>query len=216
MATPRGAITGAIQVININSQAKAAPPNQAIANTDTVQFKNNDPANAATVTFLGAGANVFSENGVPITTLTIPAASQSGALTPGQSNLTVDFSVVVGSNQGGPFSIQIGSGPLEIDIINTAGNTNLGTAAIPNNGTLFFNNQTSKQATVTFGAPNVLYDSNGNSVTSQSVAANTQGAVLTGKGTNKSVTYGVAISAVMGERRSGVGDGSDTIMVGST
>jgi hypothetical protein len=215
MATPRGALTGALQIININSQGKASPANQAIANTDTVTFKNNDPVNTVTITFEAAGQGAFSENGVSVNTLTIPAASQVGPLTPTKSNLTVNYNVT-GSNPVGYFSIQIGSGPLEIDIVDTFGHTNLPTAVIPNNGTIFFSNKTSGAATVTFGTSNVLYDSSGNSVTSQAVPASSPGATLTGKGTNKNTTYGVAVAAAMGERRGGVGDGSDTIMVGST
>lgn len=214
MATPKGAITGAVPTININSQAKASPSNQAIGNTDTVQFRNNDQANNAAVTFQGAGAGVFSLNGNPVTTVTVlPNGGVTGPLTPGQSNLSVDYVVNLGSISGGVFSIEIGSGPLEIDILDTSGNTNLVNAAIPNNGSLFFKNETQDSALITFGGdPNVLFDSNGNPVTSQTVNANSSGAPLTGRGTNKNVTYTTKMTP--GERMR-VRDGGGTIKVGS-
>ena len=215
MATPKEALTGVVQPININSQAKAAPPNKTMANTDTVQFTNNDPHDDATVTFEGAGAGVFTLNGQPVTTLTISAnGGVSGELTPTQSNLTVDYLVSAGANSGGAFSIEVGTGPLEIDIVDDDGDTNLEAAAIPNNGTLYFKNETGETATITFGGDkDVLYDSNGNPVTSQTVDNNSSGGVLTGKGSNKHVTYGVAMSVAEPGR---VGTGGSSIKVGQT
>ena len=215
MATPKEALSGAVQTININSQAKAAPPDKQMDNTDTVQFTNNDPTDDATITFEGAGAGVFTLNGQPVTTLTVSAGGGvSGELSPSQSNLTVDYAVSVGTNSAGPFSIEIGTGPLEIDILDTEGDTNLEFAAIPNNGTLYFQNETSQTATIVFGGDkNVLYDSNGNAVTSQTVNANSPGGVLTGKGSNKNVTYGVTTSIAEPER---VESGGGSIKVGQS
>ncbi len=209
MATPKEALTGAVQPININQHAKAAPPNQAIANTDSVQFTNSDPSNTATVTFLGAAANVFGASTVSIA----PNGGTSGQLTPNQSNLTVDYKVAVGSLTGGPFSIEVGSGPLEIDIVDTTGNTNLGTAAIPNNGSLYFKNETSETATIDFDIANALFDSSGNSVTSQTVNPNSSGEVLTGRGTNKDVTYSVDMTPIQPDR---VATGNGSIKIGQT
>lgn len=208
MATPKGAIIGAVQSINISSNAKASPRNKAIGNIDSVQFTNNDPTNTATVTFLGAGANVFGASSVSVP----PNGGTSSHLTPNQSNLTVDYIVAAGSATGGPNSIEVGSGPLEIDVIDSNGDTNLGTAEIPNNGTLFFNNQTGYPGTVTFGDSNTLFDSSGNGVSSQPLAANSAAPTLTGKGTNKHVSYSVHLNT--GERHR-VGDGSGSIKVGS-
>jgi hypothetical protein len=189
MATPKEALTGTVQPININQNAKAAPPNRPMANIDQVQFTNNDPTNTATVTFLGAAANAFGASSVSI----LPNAT-SDPLTPTQSNLIVDYNVAVGTARGGPYSIAVGSGPLEIDILDSTGNTNLLYAAIPNNGSLFFRNETANEdATVDFGEANVLFD-NGNSVTSQSVPASSSGKVLTGRGTNKDVSYTVSMA----------------------
>lgn len=215
MATPKEALTGAVQTININSHAKAAPPDKSIANTDTVQFTNNDPNDDAIITFEGAGAGMFTLNGQPVTTLTVSAGGGvSGELSPSQSNLTVDYGVSVGTNDGGPFSIEVGSGPLEIDILDNEGDTNLEFAAIPNNGSLYFKNETSETATIAFGGDkDVLYDSNGNAVTSQTVGANSSGGVLTGKGSNKRVTYGVTMLMVEAGR---VGGGGGSIKVGQT
>ena len=210
MATPKEALTGAVQPININHHAKAAPPNQAIANTDSVQFTNSDPSNTATVTFLGAAANVFGASTVSIA----PNGGTSGQLTPNQSDLTVNYNVVVGSLTGGPFSIEVGSGPLEIDIVDATGNTNLGAAEIPNNGSLYFKNEmTTETATINFGAANALFDSNGNSVTSQTVNPDSSGGVLTGRGTNKDVTYSIDMSPIQPDR---VATGNGSIKIGQT
>lgn len=215
MATPKEVLTGVVQPISINSQAKAAPPNKPMANADTVQFTNNDPVDNAIVTFEGPGAGVFTLNGVPVTTLTISAnGGVSGELTPTQSNLTVDYLVSAGANSGGAFSIEIGTGPLEIDIVDGDGNTNVENAAIPNNGTLYFKNETGETATITFGGDkDVLYDSNGNAVTSQTVDNNSSGGLLTGKGSDKRVTYGIVMSIVDPGR---VGTGGGSIKVGQT
>jgi hypothetical protein len=214
MATPKEALTGTNQTININN-AKASPKDQGIDNQDTVTFKNNDTNDAATVTFLGAGAGEFSYNGSPVTTLDVPAGGSAGPLTPPTSNVTVDYQVQAGSDAGGPFSIAVGTGPLEIDIVDDAGNTNLENAAIPNNGTLFFKNESSDDtATITFGGDrDVLYDQNGNPVTSQQVGPGTSGTALTGRGSNKDVTYSVSMSAQPG---GGLGGGNGTIKVGQT
>lgn len=215
MATPKEALTGAVQAININSHAKAAPPDKSMANSDTVQFTNNAPNDDATITFEGAGAGMFTQNGQPVTTLTVNAGGGvSGELSPSQSDLTVDYRVSVGANNGGPYSIQVGTGPLEIDIQDNEGDTNLEFAAIPNNGTVYFKNETSETATIAFGGDkDVLYDSNGNAVTSQTVGANSSGGVLTGKGSNKRVTYDVAMSIAEAE---GVGGGGGSIKVGQS
>jgi hypothetical protein len=215
MATPKEALTGASQTININQHAKASPKNQDIGNQDTVTFKNNDPNDAATITFLGAGAGEFSYNGSPVNSVDVPAGSSAGPLTPLTSNVTVDYQVQAGSNSGGPFSIEVGTGPLEIDIKDDEGNTDLENAAIPNNGTLFFKNEsTDDTATITFGGDrDVLYDQNGNAVTSQQVGPGTSGALLTGRGSDKEVTYSVSMSL---QPDGGLGGGNGTIKVGQT
>jgi hypothetical protein len=205
MATPKEALTGAVQTININSNGKASPNNQSIGNQDTVTFKNNDANNAATVTFLGAGANEFGG------AVTIPAGGSSAPLTPVNSNVTVDYDVTVGSNGGGPFSIQVGGGPLEIDIVDLEGDTNLPTAEIPNNGSVFFANTMGYTATIHFDKANVLFDENGNSVTQQVVNANLSGAVLTGRGTSQDVGYTINLA---GHPRK-VETGNGSIKVGS-
>jgi len=215
MATPQEALIGAVQTININSQADASPRNQSIGSRDSVQFKNNDSSKDATVTFEGAGADVFTLNGVPVTTVSVPpGGGVVGPLTPTE-NVTVNYGVIVGAKSGGAFAIQVEDGSLEIDIVDDEGNTNLGEAEIPNNGLLFFNNETGDNATIHFGGDqNVLYDSNGNAVTSQAVGANTSGGVLTGRGTNKNVTY--IISMTVPPADGGLGGGNGSIKVGQT
>jgi len=212
MAQPKEALVGANQSININSQAKASPANQIIGNNDTVTFNNNDPSNSATVAFLGAGSNEFSQNGTTVTTVTIPAGTSSAALSPNVQNVTINYSVTIGDTTNESFAIEVGTGALEIDIVNSSGSTNLGAAGIPNNGTLFFKNTVGYQATVTFSKANVMYDPNGNSVTSQTIGANSSGQVLTGKGTNQDVRYGVRLATEPGGL---VGDGSGSIKIGS-
>lgn len=212
MATPKEALTGVSQTININSNAKASPKNKPIGNSDTVTFQNNDPNNQATVTFLGAGASEFSYNGSTVSSVTVPAAGgTAGPLTPNNSNVTVDYQVSMVSETGGPFSIEVGTGPLQIDIVDDQGDTDLPIAEIPNNGSLFFNNQVGNTATITFDKPNVMFDSNGNSVTSQTVNGGSPGAPLTGRGTDQRVGYTIAIS---GHPRR-VETGTGTIKVGS-
>jgi hypothetical protein len=213
MATPKEALTGVSQTININSNAKAAPPNQGIGNTDSIIFQNNDQNSAATVTFLGAGASEFNYQGMNASTISVPAGASFGPMTPNFPNVTVDYKVSVDGNNGGPFSIEVGAGPLEIDITDAEGSTNLGVAEIPNNGTVYFNNKTNDTASITFSPANVLFDGNGNSVTQQTVNGNSAGAVLTGRGTNKNVSYWVNMSNQ--ERDGRVGSGAGSIKVGS-
>lgn len=206
MATPKEALVGANQTININSNAKAAPPNQSIGSQDTVTFKNNDSNDAATMTFLGAGASVFGFGSV-----TIAAGASSSPLTPTRS-ATVDYTVSVGNNSGGPFAIQVGNGALEIDIVTVNGDVNLPNAEIPSNGSVFFQNQEGYAATIQFNKANVLFDQNGNSVTQQVVSGNSAGAVLTGRGTNQDVGYTINMA---GHPRK-VETGSGSIKVGNT
>jgi hypothetical protein len=216
MATPKEALAGTDHQININSNAIASPKNQSIGNQDTVTFKNNDPNADATVTFLGAGAGEFTYNGSPVTSVTVPASGgTAGPLAPNNSNVTVDYSVVVGSKTSASFSIEVGSGPLEIDIVNDDGDTNLEDAAIPNNGTLFFQNESlDDTATIRFGGDkDVMYDQDGNPVTSQQVGPSTSGETLTGKGSNKNVTYSVSMAS---DRDGGLGGGNGSIKVGQT
>lgn len=204
MATPKEALE-ASQTININANAHASPRNQSIGNQDTVAFKNNAPNDPATMTFLG-GANVFGVGSV-----TIAAGVTSSPLTPNSGNVTVDYSVTVGNNSDGPFSIQVGTGPLEIDIVTVNGDVNLPTAEIPTNGSVFFDNQEGYAATIQFSKANVLFDQNGNSVTQQVVSGNSPGAVLTGRGTNQDVSYTITMA---GHPRK-VETGTGTIKVGS-
>ena len=206
MATPKGAITGAVQPILIGASGNASPPNQLMGNVDTVQYQNGNSVTNATVKFLGAGKYAFGNNN---SSVTVPSNNgKSGQLPPqlAWNNCTVNYAVTLGVTQSPTFSIQIGTGPLEIDITDTAGTTNIPASAIGNNGTLFFKNLTAEKATLNFGGDQVLYDSNGNLVTSQVVNANSSGAVLTGRGTNKNVTYTVAMSAAAyGDVRGGSG-----------
>jgi hypothetical protein len=179
-----------------------------MATTDTIVFNNNSPTQSATVTFLGAGASVFSNPA------SIPAQASSSPLSPQNSSaVTVDYQITMGGNTTGPFSIQVGSnGPLTIDVLNAAGSTDLPKAAIPNNGTIVFNNQTNNSGNVNFNPADVLFDGNGNPVASQPLKPNTAAPALTGKGTNKDVSYMVAMNA----QDPDVGGGSGTIKVGQT
>jgi hypothetical protein len=206
MATPKEALA-ASQTINLNDNAKASPRNQAIGNQDTVAFKNNSVIGPATVTFLGAGAGEFGS-----TNVTISPGTTCNPLTPTTSNVTVNYNVSNGNSSGGPFSIQVGSGPLEIDIMDLEGDTNLPTAEIPNNGSVFFRNTMGYAATIQFNKANVLFDGNGNSVTQQVVSGNSAGAVLTGRGTNQDVAYTITMS---GHPRK-VETGGGSIKVGQT
>ena len=214
MATPKEALTGTSHTININSNAKASPSNLAIGNQDTVTFQNNDQTSNATVTFLGAGADEFDYEGQPATTVSVPAGGSSGPLTPNTANVTVNYDVQLGPEDDGPFAISVGSGPLEIDIVGDDGSTNLEKAGIPNNGTLFFKNEsTDDRATITFGGDKVLYDPNGKQVDSLVVDASSSSEVLTGKGTDKQVTYSIAMSL---QADGGLGGGNGSIKVGQT
>lgn len=215
MAQPKEALVGATQTININSQAVAAPKNQAIGATDSVQFKNNDPKNDATVTFEGAGAGVFTLNGQPVTSVSVPSGGGIvGPLSPTES-VTVNYRVKVGTASGGPFAIQVAGGALEINIIDTDGNTDLDDAEIPNNGTLIFNNEAGENATIDFGGDrHVLYDASGNEVTSTPADAGSSSEVLTGKGTDKKVTFTITMTTA--RKDAGLGGGSGSIKVGQS
>jgi|SRR5215467_2743387 len=212
MATPKEALTGTDQTININSNAKATPWNQQIGNTDTVTFKNNDQSDAAIVTFLGAGVGEFTYQDEPVTTLTIPPGESVGPLTPNTPNVTVNYNVGVGQNSDGAFAIEVGSGPLEIEILDDDGSTEPNEAEIPNNGSFFFQNEsTDDQASISFGGDtSVLHYQNGDPVVSPVVVeASSQSATIFGQGTNKKVTYSVIMSAK-------AGGGNGTIKVGQT
>ena len=214
MATPKEALVGATQNININSNAKASPSNQSIGNTDGVTFNNSDQNDSATVSFLAKGTNEFSYQGSPIGSFSIAPGSSFGPLVPVTPNVTVDYNVNVGQNSGGAFSIQIGTGPLQIDIINSSGGTDLLNGAIPNNGTVVFNNENANgTAYVTFAPNDVLYDQNNNPVSEQVIQPSTLGAPLTGKGTNKNVSYWVNVITPVKSHRVETGNGS--IKVGS-
>lgn len=208
MATPKGAITGVVQSITISSAAKASPENQQMGNLDTVQYQNGSAVATATVNFMGAAANLFGSS-----IINVPNNNGvSTRLTPHQTNVTVDYMIAMGPIHTGPYSIEIGTGPLEIDIIDAAGDTNLPNAAVGNDSTLFFKNLTTNEtATITFGGDQVLYDANGNLVTSQVVHASSSGAVLMGKGLNKNVSYMIAMSPSPSGR---VRSGSGSIKVG--
>ena len=212
MATPKEALTGTDQTINISSNAKASPWNQLIDDTDTVTFKNNDQNEPALVTFLGAGAGEFTYQGQPVTTLTIPPGESVGPLTPVNSNLTVNYNVSVGANSDGAFAIEVGTGPLEIEITDDDGNTEPNEAEIPNNGSFFFENESADdQASISFGGDSgVLRYQNGDPVISPVVvAAGEASATIFGQGTNKKVTYSIIMSAE-------AGGGNGTIKVGQT
>lgn len=216
MATPKEALTGTSHNININNNAKASPSNLQMGDNDTVTFNNNDLNDAATVTFLGAGAGEFSYQGQTVTTFTIPASGSFGPLSANVPDVTVNYNVVAGVKNDGPFAIEVGNGPLEIDIVDDQGNTNLGAAEIPNNGTLFFKNEsTDDQASITFGGDsNVLFYPDGSPVVSPvAIAASSSTPHLTGKGTNKNVTYTIAMSV---QEDGGLGGGNGSIKVGQT
>jgi len=214
MATPKEALVGATQSININSNAKAAPPNQVIGNADSVTFNNNDHNDSATVQFLANGANEFTYQGSPVSSFSIAPGNSFGPLVPVTFNVTVDYNVSVGQNSGGPFCLQVGSGPLQIDIVNPSGGTDLQNGAIPNNGMVTFNNETTGTAYVTFSPGDALYDQNNNPVAEQVIQPSTLGAQLTGKGTNKNVSYWVnVITQVKSDR---VETGNGTIKIGQT
>ena len=181
-----------------------------MANTDTVVFNNNNPTGTASVAFLGAGTNVFSNPPV------MNPNSPSPSLSPALSNVTVNYQVGMNGSTYGPYSIQVGNGPLEIDVVNGIGDTNLPNAAIPNNGQIQFRDLTGFGGTVTFNSP--LYDSNGNPVTSQPLNANSASPVLTGRGTNKTVLFFTNMNANAAKEHShghgGVGSGSGSIKIG--
>ena len=212
MATPKEALTGTDQPININSNAKASPCNQLIDNTDTVSFKNNDQSDAALVTFLGAGAGEFTYQGQPVTALTIPAGESVGPLTPVSANVTVNYNVKVATSSGEAFAIEVGTGPLEIDIVDDDGTTEPNEAGIPNNGSFFFKNESADdQASISFaGDTGAFHYQNGDPVVSPVVvAAGSSSATIFGQGTNKKVTYSIIMSAA-------AGGGNGTIKVGQT
>jgi hypothetical protein len=116
-----------------------------------------------------------------------------------------------------PFSIEVGSGPLQIDISGSTGDPTPRTAGIPNNGTLFFKNGSATQeASITFGGDhNVLFYPDGSPVTSPLVVpANSSSPNLQGRGTNKHVTYTTSLQVAKAERVMTSGSGS--IKVGQT
>jgi hypothetical protein len=211
MATPKEARTETNQTISINN-CKASPRNKGIGNQDTVTFQNNDQNNDATVTFLGAGADEFGSN--PIN---VPAGNSSSVLTPTTPNITVNYQVTQAGAMDEPFSIEVGTGPLEIDISGSNGDPTPANAGIANGGTLFFENEsTTQQASITFGGDHkVLFYPDGSPVTSPLVVpASSSSPILQGRGASKHVTYDTQLQVAKTGREFTTGSGS--IKVGQT
>ena len=211
MAQPKEALTGATKPITISGNAVVTPPNQTMGNSDIAQFTNTSSAINATVTFLGAARYAFGNN---YGSFSVPSNNGKVPLTPHMNNLTVNYTVGMGVILSNTYSIEIGTGPLEIDITDSLGSTNIPASSIGNNGTFFFRNLTSLKATITFPAGQTsIYNADGTLATSQVILANSPGAVLTGIGTNQFVTYTIAMTNADGEI---VGTGTKSIKVGQT
>ncbi|MBV9572943.1 MAG: hypothetical protein JOY93_02725 [Acidobacteriales bacterium] len=128
MATARK-LPDLANVITINASG-AAQPATTIGNSDSISFHNAAP-NAIKITFTNSNGTVF--NDIP----SIGVGQTSAAQNPQQINQTVNYSVTNLSSQGvqGPYAIEVGSGPLRVNIVNgNATPASMATVEIPQGG----------------------------------------------------------------------------------
>jgi len=121
-----------IPITDNSSTPVSGEANIEMAITDTLEFTNNAPYPVAIV-FTTTSGTVFTN---------ISNLAGNGATSPAQSpkldNLTVNYTItnLVTNAQSTPCGIQVGVGPLRIDIIGS--NTNPDPVSIPANGQIQF------------------------------------------------------------------------------
>ena len=136
-------------LFNITLQGGASLPDEKIANGDWIEFQNNAPF-PVSITFTTTSGTVF--NNIP----SIPASG--GRSTPQQvqkSNVTVNYTITNLNNPlqvQGPFGIEVGSGPMQINI--QGGQPNPKTISIPPAGQIQFDNLDSVTYNVSFNPVN--------------------------------------------------------------
>jgi hypothetical protein len=125
----------ATRIIHIDKKSKASPRSKKIGNRETIAFKTKGTKKVATVVFLGSADNELTKKAAA--KVTVSAGRASARLSPKKTNLTVDCEIKLGSLKAGPFSIQMGQGPLKLTIDGN-GDVDLPDAAIPDSGTVIF------------------------------------------------------------------------------
>jgi|GEM_PF-6311181 len=206
MAQPKEALAPKTKSITINSNYKATEQNVKISAGDSIEF-TSQANQACSVSFIPAG--VFANQTVPDNG-SAPAQSTSSNQTP----ITVDYSVVGPNETTGPYSITIDDGALPMTV-DSYGNCDFDSAAIPNNGTLYFTyNQVGPNPpatiTVEFTTPNgkIEFFENGQGVTSQVLSPGSNNE-LQGRG-DVDASY-----SFTGTTQPRQGGGGGTIKVGS-
>jgi len=193
VATPKQGPQMVTRTVTINAQYQAEPQNLSADDGDELVFQSHASKDCS-VYFNPVG--VLTSN----TYTPVPAGGSSVAIAIGNSlSETVDF-VVVKSDQDttGPYSITVEDGPLPMTV-DSEGNCQPTDAAIPANGSLYFDyNQTDPSVpslivTFTYADPQhpVFHDESGNAVTSQTLNPGENGK-LTAQGTPQSVSYTIA------------------------
>jgi hypothetical protein len=211
----------ATRIIHIDKKGKTWPRSKKIGNRETIAFKIKGTKKFASVVFLGSADNEFTKKAAA--KVTVSAGRPSARLSPKKTNVTVDYEIKLGSLKAGPFSIQVGQGPLKL-AIDGNGDVDLPYAAVPDSGTVIFHNQAGKVAQITFTGDKALFDGANPVSSPQDIRIGGDIGAFTGRGKNRKVKYHIDLLADAGispriemlSAASGAARGNGTIKVGQT
>jgi len=117
MAEPKRAPIKATQDIIVslfNNNVDVHNPYLNIQQTDSIQFTNSVSGSTVTVNFIGSGNAVFNDM------LSLAYPDTSPAESPNSDNVIANYTVIVTINTktyvGGPFCVQVGTGPLPVEL----------------------------------------------------------------------------------------------------
>lgn len=129
MAQPKEAMVAQTKRISIDSNYKASDQNVKISAGDSIEFSSH-ASQDCTAAFTPSAP--FSNQTVPANN-SAPAQSTSSTQPP----ITVDYFIQAPGVTTGPYSVTVDDGALPITV-DSYGDSDLNSAAIPNNGTLYF------------------------------------------------------------------------------
>src|SRR5689334_269345 len=101
------------QQVNINSQFNANPAGVQISNSQSVEFNNNS---GSTISILFAPTAISNQR--VFNDITNLAKGQSATETALVADITVNYQIWDGTQNHGPFAIEVGAGPLQISVTN--------------------------------------------------------------------------------------------------